>query len=45
MFAAEKALRVGVMIRDDMGRVIAALIKKIHAPLGALGAEAKAFGG
>ena len=34
---------VGVVIRDDKGRVVAALNKRIHAPLGPLEAEAKAF--
>ena len=34
---------VGVVIRDDKGRVIAALSKRIRAPLGLLEAEAKAF--
>ena len=43
VFSAQKAIRVDVMIRDDMRRVSATLSKKIHSPLGALGAEAKAF--
>ena len=34
---------IGVIIRDEEGRVEAALSKKIMAPLGALEAEAKAF--
>ena len=31
------------MVRDDLGRVVAALSKRINAPLGAVEAEAKAF--
>ena len=34
---------IGVIIRDDEGRVEAALSKKIYAPLGVVEAEAKAF--
>ncbi|KAK9985868.1 hypothetical protein SO802_030819 [Lithocarpus litseifolius] len=41
-FAKLKAVGIGVLVRDDQGRVIAALSKKIHAPLGAVEAEAKA---
>ena len=32
---------IGADIRDEKGRVAAALSKKIHAPLGAVDAEAK----
>ena len=32
-----------VVVRDDLGRVVAALSKRINAPLGAVEAEAKAF--
>ncbi|XP_050241112.1 uncharacterized protein LOC126690008 [Quercus robur] len=42
-FAKQKAAGVGVLILDDQGRVIAALSKKIQAPLGAVKIEAKAF--
>ena len=34
---------LGVIIRDDRGRVEAAMSKKVLAPLGALQSEAKAF--
>ena len=36
-------VNLGVIIRDDRGRVEAALSKKVWVPLGALEAEAKAF--
>lgn len=42
-FAKRNAAMVRVIIRDDKGRVIAALSKKIPAPLGAVETEAKAF--
>ena len=32
-----------VVVRDDLGRVVAALSKRSNAPLGAVEAEAKAF--
>ena len=32
-----------VVVRDDLGGVVAALSKRINAPLGAVEAEAKAF--
>ena len=32
-----------VVVRDDLGRIVAALSKLINAPLGAVEAEAKAF--
>ena len=34
---------IGVVLRDDKGRVAGALSQKIYAPLGPLGAEAKAM--
>ena len=43
VFASQKATGLGVIIRDDRGRVEAALSKKVWVPLGALEAEAKAF--
>ena len=43
VFVAQKEAGVGVIIRDEVGRVVAALSKKIEAPLGALGIEAKAM--
>ena len=43
MFASQKAVGLGVIIRDDRGRVEAAMSKKVLVPLGALEAEAKAF--
>ncbi|XP_065618691.1 uncharacterized protein LOC136062905 [Quercus suber] len=42
-FAKQKAAGVEVIIRDDQGQVIEALIKKIQAPLGAVEIEAKVF--
>ena len=42
-FSATKMTRLGVLIRDEKGQVIAAISKKIHAPLDALAAEAKAM--
>lgn len=35
-FSTQKEVRVGMLIRDDGGRVIAALRKKIKALIGAL---------
>lgn len=43
IFVARKAVGVGVIIKDDKGRIEGAMSKKIHAPLGAMEAEAKAF--
>ena len=43
VFSAQKAASVGVIVRDHEGRFIAGLSKKIHDPLGAIVAEAKAF--
>lgn len=37
------SIGIGVVIRDDAGWVVAALCKRIHAPLGPLELEAKAF--
>ena len=41
VFSAQKAVGVGLVIRDDKGRLEAALCRKITAPMGAV--EAKAF--
>lgn len=43
IFLAQKSTRVGVLIRDFERQVIAALSKKINAPLGVLEVEAKGF--
>ena len=43
VFSAQKCAGVGVLIRDSNGQVIAALSRKLNAPLGALEVEAKAF--
>ena len=43
VFKAQKAVGVGVLIRDCHGQVIAALSKRINAPLGPLETEAKAI--
>ncbi|XP_030936107.1 uncharacterized protein LOC115961234 [Quercus lobata] len=43
VFSTQKAVDVGVIIRDNKGRIEATMSKKIHALLGAVGAEAKAF--
>ena len=43
VFKVQKAARVGVVVRDPHGQVVAALSKKINSPLGALEVEAKAF--
>ena len=43
VFSSQGAVGIGVLIRDEEGRVEAALSKKIMAPLGAVEAEAKAF--
>ncbi|KAL0015646.1 hypothetical protein SO802_002715 [Lithocarpus litseifolius] len=43
VFKAQRESGVGVIIRDANGLVVAALSKKLHAPLGPLEVEAKAF--
>ena len=43
VFAQQKAVGIGVIIRDDMGRLEAALSKRLDAPLGAVEAEAMAY--
>ena len=43
VFASQKAAGLGVIIRDDRGRVEVAISRKVLAPLGALEAKAKAF--
>ena len=43
MFASQKAAGLGVIIRDDRGRVEAMMSMKVLVPLGALEAKAKAF--
>lgn len=43
VFASQKAAVMGAVIYDEKGHLIAALSKKIDAPLGALEAEAKAL--
>jgi len=43
VFLSQGTVGIGVIIRDEEGRVEAALSKKIMAPLGAIAAEAKAF--
>lgn len=43
VFAGQKAAVMGAVIYDEMGHLIAALSKKIDAPLGALEAVAKAL--
>ena len=43
IFKAHEAVGIGVLICDSHGQVVAALSKKINAPLGALEAKAKAF--
>lgn len=40
VFSDLKAVGVGVVIKDDKGRVVAAFSKKNHAPLGPVEAEA-----
>ena len=42
-FSKQKATGLGVVIRDDKGRVEAALCRRIDVPLGAVEAEAKAW--
>ena len=43
VFAWHKSIGVGVLIRDSYGQVVAAISKKINAPLGLLEAEVKAW--
>ena len=43
VFIGQKATSVGVIIRDDKGRLEAAISKKINAPLGVVEAEAMAY--
>jgi len=43
IFSKLKAVRVGVVIRDELRRLEIALIEKIYAQLGAVEAKAKAF--
>ena len=43
VFKARNEFGVGAIVRDANGMVVAALSKKIHAPLGPLEVEAKAF--
>ena len=43
VFAAQKEVGVGVIIRDEKGRLEAALSKKLPVPLGAVEAEAVAY--
>ncbi|KAL0005544.1 hypothetical protein SO802_013105 [Lithocarpus litseifolius] len=43
VFSSQGSVGIGVLIRDEEGRVEAALSKKIMAPVGAVEAEAKAF--
>ncbi|XP_065633571.1 uncharacterized protein LOC136069217 [Quercus suber] len=42
-FSELKSAGIGVLIRDEIGRVEVALCKKVEAPLGALEVEAKAL--
>ena len=43
IFAAKKSTDVGILIRDESGRLIRACSKKILAPLGAIEVKAKAI--
>ena len=43
IFSDLKAVGFGAIIRDEKGCVVAALSRKLHAPLGAAKAEAKAI--
>ena len=43
VFAAHELAGVGILIRDDGGRLVGACSKKLLAPLGAVEAEAKAI--
>nr|POF04987.1 hypothetical protein CFP56_18443 [Quercus suber] len=43
VFASQKSVGVGALSRDSYGQVVAAISKKINAPLGPLEAEVKAW--
>ncbi|KAL0011877.1 hypothetical protein SO802_006985, partial [Lithocarpus litseifolius] len=43
VFAQHRAVGIGVIVRDDLGRIEAALSKRLDAPLGAVEAEAMAY--
>ena len=43
VFAAHKLVGVGILIRDEGGRLVGACSKKLLAPLGAVEAESKAI--
>ena len=43
MFRDQGKIGVGVVIRNDQGELMGAMSKKIHFPLGAIKAEAKAM--
>ena len=43
VFSQQKEIGIGVVIRDHHGAVVAALSKKLKAPLGAIEVEAKAM--
>ena len=43
VFSAQKESGIGVIIRDEVGLVVAAMSKKVKAPLSPLEIEAKAF--
>lgn len=42
IFASQKAMGIGLLIRDSEGKVVGACSKKIQAPLGAVEVKAKA---
>ena len=43
IFSSQKVAGIGVVVKDHEGNFIASLSKKIHAPLGAIEVEARAF--
>ena len=43
IFSEQRAVGIGVVVRDDQGRVAATISKRINEHLGAMEAEAKAF--
>ena len=43
IFSEQRAVGIGVVVRDDQGRVAATISKRINEHLGAVEAEAKAF--
>lgn len=43
IFSKQRAVGLGVTVRDDKGRLEAAMTNKIHTALGAVQTEAKAF--